>query len=84
MPSNLSRRVARLEDETVGYGRTLHVIDVSNLPRNYDVDRAMKELGLEVKCEDLVVILVDPTNREPPPGGKPKHLYSKPVATGRR
>ena len=79
MPSKLSRRVARLEDKTEGHGRTLHVIDVKDLPRSYDVNRAIKELGLEVKQEDLVVVLVNPTSCEPPPGGKPKHLYSKAI-----
>ncbi len=82
MATNLSRRVSRLEEETVGHGRTLHIID---LPHGYDADRALDDLGVERKEDDLVVILGDPTGG----GGtsadaKPRHLYSMAIATGRR
>ena len=82
--NRLEQRVRRLEDKTVGRGRTLHVIDLSECPRDYDHDRAFNELGVEVKPGDLTVFLVDPTNRKPPLGGKPKYLYSKPIAARSR
>jgi len=77
MPGNLNRRVAKLEEKTGGHGRMMHVIDLSDLPRDYDVDRALDELGIERGQGNLVVTLLDPTGREPPPDGKPILISSK-------
>ena len=55
MPSNLNRRVAKLEEKTSEHGRMMHVIDLSDLPRDYDVDRALDELGIERAQGNLVV-----------------------------
>jgi hypothetical protein len=75
MPSNLSRRVDRLESEKGGSGRMMHVID---LPNGFDHDSVLAELGIE-KGEGLVVFLVDPTGCKALRGAKPKLLYSKPI-----
>ncbi len=75
MATQLERRVRKLEGETGGSGRMLHVFA---LPPGRDSDRALDELGIGKSEDDLVVALVDPTGHDALPGEEPTHHYSKP------
>lgn len=78
MPTNLSRRVARIEQGTGARGRTMHMIE---LPHGVDRGEALKALGIDECDEDLVVFLIDPTEGEASFGKTPRLLSSKAMGT---